>query len=151
MKRPQQAAPLPVLFGVNTKHKGVASELKALVFLHENRYSVSLPYGENCPYDLIAESPAGKIYRVQCRTLRRVKDALILSLRCCSKNYHRPVNFERIDAFMGIYGDRVFIIPTRIVLGKGEFSIRLTEAKNGQKRKINHAILFEGALDTLLP
>lgn len=54
---------------MNTKSKGNLTEVKILAILIELGYNVSIPWGENCSYDLILDK-GGSLYRVQCKTGR---------------------------------------------------------------------------------
>jgi hypothetical protein len=52
---------------MNTKHVGDTSEARILAALLERGYSVSVPFGDNDPYDLVVEAADG-FHRVQVKT-----------------------------------------------------------------------------------
>ncbi|MFB6298912.1 MAG: group I intron-associated PD-(D/E)XK endonuclease [Halobacteriales archaeon] len=52
---------------MNTKHIGDTSEAMVISQLIRRGYSVSIPFGDNDPYDIIVDSNAG-LYRVQVKT-----------------------------------------------------------------------------------
>ena len=132
----------------NSKSKGASAELEVACWLKRNGYSVSFPFGENAPNDLIVESQAGKLYRVQVRCASWKKDTLTLSLRIVSKNYSRTIDRERVDTFV-IWSDEgeAFVIPSYMTLENGaEFRIRRSAPRNGQKKGVRLAETFREAL-----
>lgn len=134
----------------NTKGRGDLAELEVLRFFHRCGYSVSIPFGENNPYDVIAESPSGKLYRIQVRWCSWEGDALNISLRIISKNYVRTIELARIDAFAVFDGEHVYVIPTSCLGAcRATFSLRRAEAKNGQKKRINEVHHFREAVHLL--
>jgi hypothetical protein len=131
----------------NTKVKGDIAEMEALVFLSRGGYRVSIPFGENCPYDLVAESPSGKMYRVQVRWSTWHKDVLTVSLRATSKNYARTLDLSRIDVFLVFDGASAYVIPTDTLKHcKAYFSLRVSVPKNNQVKGVSWASSFKEAL-----
>jgi len=57
----------------NSKHIGNRSVAHIMCVLLDNYISVSIPYGDNDRYDLIAEQNK-KLYRIQCRTARYIRN-----------------------------------------------------------------------------
>jgi hypothetical protein len=131
----------------NTKTKGTQAEIEALCYFHKNGYFVSIPFGENAPYDLIVESPTKKCYRVQVRRSSWVDDVLPVSLRVISKNYTRTIDLSRIDLFAIWDGDTFYVIPVQEVENAVAFIyLRRVPAKNGQKKRVHLAASFKEAL-----
>ena len=125
---------------MNTKDKGDEAELSVLVFLKRHGYSVSIPFGENAPYDLVAESPTGIVYRVQVRWSTWKNDTLGIRLRCVSKNYCRTIDRTRIDVFAVWDGESPYFVPcSETMTSANEISLRRTVPKNGQKSNIRFA------------
>ena len=124
----------------NSKVKGDWAEMEVMVFLTRSGYRVSIPFGENCPYDLVAESPAGNLYRVQVRWSSWKSGLLSVRLRAKSKNYCRSLDLSRIDVFAILDGTHIYLIPT-VDLGhcKAEFTLRADPPKNNQKVGISMA------------
>ena len=136
---------------VNTKEKGDEAELALLIFLKRQGYAVSLPFGENAPYDLIAESPAGNLYRIQVRWTTWKKNVLALSLRMVSKNYHKTLDRSRIDAFGVWDGEKAYLVPVADTMSCGAvFSMRRTPPANGQSKGIRMAAQYAEAV-SLIP
>ncbi len=102
----------------NTKVKGDQAQIETICFLKRNGYSVSIPFGENDPYDLIAESPSGNLYRVQVRWASWKNEVLKVSLRAISKNYVRTLDLSRIDAFVAYDGNDFYIVPKALFDGR---------------------------------
>ena len=135
----------------NTKVKGDHAELEALAFLTRSGYQVSIPFGENCPYDLVAESATGVVYRVQVRWASWKEGVLPVRLRANSKNYCRTLNLDRIDVFLIYDGESFFLIPTdRLRHCKAVFSLKGERPKNGQKIGVSMAEDFKENL-SLIP
>ena len=126
---------------MNTKKKGDIAEFEVLTFLARNGYSVSIPFGENNPYDLIVESPSTKLYRIQTRSCSWKNEVLIVSLRSTlrieGKNTWRPLDTSRIEAFAAWDGSSVYIIPTHSIKATQAISIRRQPAKSGREKGIN--------------
>ena len=124
----------------NTKSKGDEAELQILLKLKRLGYAVSIPFGENQPYDLVVETPKGGLHRVQVRWVGWKKDVLEVPLRIVSKNYHRTLDLKRVDWFAVWDGEDAFFISTSEMKGlKAAFSIRREAPKNGQKKRIRYA------------
>lgn len=135
----------------NTKDKGTMAELEVMCFLKRHGYHLSVPFGENAPYDLIAESPTGILYRVQTRSSIWHRGVINLSLRAVSKNYSRSLDRNRIDVFALWDGSIVHIIPVCDTLAcKSVFSLRRDAPVNGQTRNINPSIKYQEAI-ALMP
>jgi hypothetical protein len=134
----------------NTKVKGNSAELEVLCFFNRKGFVVSLPFGDNAPYDLVLESPSGKIYRVQVRWSSWKGEVLMVNLRRSSqgKTYH--LDLTRIDAFAAWDGERIYVIPVlRLSHCKAGFSMRKSGAKNKQSKGINLASEFAEAVHLL--
>lgn len=134
----------------NTKVKGNNAELEALAFFKRHGFSVSIPFGDNDPYDLIVEAPSRKLYRVQVRWASWQRDSLALNLRSSTSRGSRTLDLSRIDAFVAWDGTALYIVPT-CVLGdcRAAFTLRRGDARNGQKRGIHLAEEFVARIDLL--
>lgn len=131
----------------NTKAKGSVAEVEVMCFLSRAGYHVCLPFGENAPYDLVAESPTGRLYRIQVRLSTWKGDTISLSLRVISKNYCRTIDRTRIDAFALWDGQDVYLIPVADTKDWGNsLLLRRAPAKNGQTKRIRMASSYLGFL-----
>lgn len=127
----------PVLAYLNTKTRGDEAEIQVLLALVSHGYSVAIPFGENQPYDLVAEHPSNrKLFRIQVRCSSWQKDVLTLRLEVVSKNYRRRLDFSRIDWFAIWDGKYPYFIPVVEITTVRCFSIRRTPALNGQLKGV---------------
>lgn len=130
----------------NTKVKGNSAELEAACFFNRNGYVVSLPFGDNAPYDAIVESPSRKIYRVQVRWSSWKGEILMVNLQRSSQGRSYSLDLSRIDVFAIWDGSCMFIVPTSELSGCIKaFTLRRGASKNGQKQGIHLAKDYEGA------
>jgi len=134
----------------NTKVKGDLAEVEVFRYLKTHGYTVSIPFGENAPYDLVVESPAGKMYRLQVRWGSWRNDVLEISLRIVSKNYYRTINLDRIEAFVAWDGEHVYIIPKDQLAGlRAAIRLRRTPPKNNQKKGVRMASEYKNNIKLL--
>jgi hypothetical protein len=134
----------------NTKQKGDEAELAALIFFKQHQFSVSVPFGENTPYDLIVESPTGTLSRIQVRWCSWNKGTLRLSIRTISKNYCRTLDLSRIDAFLAWDGECAYIVPTVDLEGcTSNVTLRREPPKNNQSKGVRLAKDFLEAVHLL--
>jgi hypothetical protein len=86
----------------NPKDTGDETEAKAIHELIACGYSVSIPFGDNDPYDLIVDDR--ELYRVQCKTAWRNKENTIRfnthSQTTANGAYHENTYQDEIDAFL---------------------------------------------------
>jgi hypothetical protein len=125
-----------------SKDKGDITELKCILALKERTINVSIPYGENSSYDLIADFD-GRLVRIQCKTSRKGKSKNSFcfnttTTRVNSSGYKRVDYIGKVDYFMTIFKDIVYMVPTD-ECGASEKTIRLEKSKNGQVKGISFA------------
>ena len=98
----------------NTKRVGDISEIMVLGALIRADYYVSVPFGENQRYDLIAEKD-NVLYRVQVKSGRLRKGAILFA--CYSSHGHRGGGLRRYDGEVDLFGvycpdvDSIYLIP----------------------------------------
>lgn len=119
---------------MNHKAVGNISEANIIAALVSEDYTISLTFGDNKRYDLIAESPneQGKLLRVQCKT-GRLKNGVI-DFQCSSSSKDSKRDYHgQIDMFAVFCPEtiRVYLIPID-KCGKSHMSIRVNRPKNGQ-------------------
>jgi hypothetical protein len=130
----------------NTKSKGNIAEVEAIRFFLKKGYSVSVPFGDNAPYDLIIES-ASKLYRVQVRHSTWKNNVLLLSVRASSGGKSKRLDLNRIDVFAVWDGSELFIVPTSFIGNRSTaFCMRREQPMNGQQDGINMAYEFREAV-----
>jgi PD-(D/E)XK endonuclease len=131
------------------KDIGDRSTLAIMAALQQLGFGVYVPFGENTRCDLILEN-ARKISRVQCKTGRLRKGAVVFSL--CS-NYghhrnpetrHRPYHGE-ID-FFAVYcpeTNGVYVLQIEDLPGRSRAYLRVDPPKNRQNKRVRPAADYE--------
>lgn len=131
----------------NSKVKGNTAELEVFCLLQRAGYTTALPFGENAPYDLIVESPTGKLYRLQVRWASWRNEVLTLNLRRSSNGKNYLLDMNRIDAFAAWDGDELYIFPvTELSSCRNNFSVRRAAPKNNQMTGVHLAVDYKAAL-----
>jgi hypothetical protein len=114
---------------------GNRSEARVLAALLDRFDTVLLPYGGNCRYDLVVDTPEG-FKRIQCKTGRLMHGAI--TFKTCSSTEFRP-NGQRRPCygqadFFGVYCPElgsVYLVPVNDC-GRRSGSLRVDPAKNSQ-------------------
>ena len=125
----------------NTKRIGDLSEIMVLGALIRAGYYVSIPFGEDHRYDLIAEKD-DVLYKVQVKSGRLRKGAILFA--CYSSHSHRGGGMRRYTGEIDMFGvycadvDAVYLIPAEDVTA-WSWSLRVESPKNGQTKKVRWA------------
>ena len=131
----------------NTKLTGDISEVMVLGALIRAGYNVSIPFGENQRYDLIADD-GRRLLRIQVKSGRIRGGVIIYS--CCSSHGHRKTAlwykpyFGQID-FLAVYcadNGKVYLLPED-ELTRTHSRLRLTPPKNNMVKTIRWASKYE--------
>lgn len=128
------------------KQKGDLAELKVAADLIRRGSSISIPFGEDSSYDLIADC-RGKLHRVQVKFTK--SNGRIILIRCRSHSLTKGkvkqtkhYTAEMVD-WIAVYdqtSDRCYYCPSsELGAGRSELSLRLTPALNGQRLGIRNA------------
>jgi hypothetical protein len=116
---------------MNTKERGDLTEAKVVPILMELGYSVSIPFGENNRYDVIADS-GESLYRCQIKTARKDDKLIIFNVSDTrhnrTQNTRRQYTSEDIDVFIAYSPelDQAYWIPVEDT-PKTEMALRLEE------------------------
>jgi hypothetical protein len=129
----------------DTKTTGDASEMRVILALVEAGYAVSLPFGENHRYDLIADDGA-RLLRVQVKT-GKLRGGVI-KYSCSSSHahrggYRRPY-FGEIE-LLAVYCPqtrKVYLLPESQFVAT-QSHMRVHPPKNNIKKGIRWARHFE--------
>jgi PD-(D/E)XK endonuclease len=131
------------------KAKGDRSTLAIMLALQDAGYHVLVPFGENTRYDLVIDD--GKsLKRVQCKTGRLRQGAIRFS--ACSSSAHHPNPKMDVRAYLGdidyfgVYCAEtggVYLVPVADAQIRRLGSLRVTPARNSQKRRVRHAADYE--------
>lgn len=125
----------------NTKHVGDVCEAAVITALIKCGYRVSIPFGENQRYDLIAEKD-NVLYKVQVKSGRLRKGAILFP--CYSIHAHRGGRMRRYAGEIDLFGvycrdvDCTYLIPFDDLAGYSG-SLRIDPPKNGQEKKVRWA------------
>ena len=128
------------------KRKGDLAELKVAADLIGRGCRISIPFGEDCDYDLIADYE-GRLHRVQVKHAR--SDGQIILVRCRSQSLTngriratKRYTAETVD-WIAVYdctSERCFYCPSReLGAGRATLTLRLQPARNGQRLGIRDA------------
>lgn len=137
----------------HTKDKGDLAVAEVVADLIRHGVQVCLPISEHLPFDLIAISPSMReLRRVQVRYVSAKDGAIRTTLRRTHADRHgvhiRRIKLEEIDAFAIFCPDmdEVYYVLTEELLGlRREFSLRLTQGRNGQVSRTRPAAGFANA------
>lgn len=128
------------------KQKGDLAELKVATDLIDRGCRISIPFGEDCDYDLIADFK-GRLHRVQVKYT--CSDGRVISVRCFSQSLTRGkvraiklYTAATVD-WIAVYDsttERCFYCPSReLGDGRRQLSLRLEPARNNQRIGIRSA------------
>jgi hypothetical protein len=124
-----------------TKRKGNLAEIEVIRHAIQLGHRVSLPYGEDAPYDLVVERN-GRLEKVQCKFVQ--SDGRVIVVRCRSTNgwatkKYSPADVDWIATFDSTT-QRCYFVPSSLLgEGKAALHLRLTPARNGQTTRTRHA------------
>jgi hypothetical protein len=138
------------------KHIGDRTTLAVMLALVDAGVEVSVPFGENCRYDLIVDR-TGELTRVQCKTGRLRDGAVRFSTASTYGHLPSPRDLRRhyigqIDAF-AVYcpeTEGVYLIPIGDVLSRSSAYLRVETPRNCQRRRIRFASDYENRSCRLL-
>jgi len=139
---------------MNTKTKGNISEAKALFEFQKFNIPVSLPWGDNERYDMIAEF-GGKLNKIQVKTANEEGNGSITCYCRSSKNHttHKELKTyeNEIDYFV-FYNqirDIIALVPISEVGSNKTIKLRVEPPKNGQVCNIR--FFSDYSFDKILP
>jgi hypothetical protein len=132
----------------NTKSIGDLSEVMVIAALVQHGYLVSIPFGENHRYDVIADDGL-QLLRIQVKTGRLRGGAI--NFRCSSSHQHRRSGptasrpyFGQVE-YLAVFcpqNGKVYLVPeSELVATKGH--LRVAPCLNRQARKIRWAAEYE--------
>ena len=142
----KKVSPEPDRVKRDTKAVGDRSEAIVLAELVKKGYLISIPFGENQRYDLLADDGT-RILRVQVKTGRLRRD--VIEYSCSSSHTHRGgpharPYFGQVD-IIAVYcpqNGKVYLVPEEEFVAS-RAHLRLTPPVNNQRRGIRWASRFE--------
>lgn len=132
------------------KQKGDLAELKVATDLIDRGCRISIPFGEDCDYDLIADFD-GRLHRVQVKHTR--SDGRIILVRCRSHSLTngkiratKRYTAATVD-WIAVYDcttERCYYCPSRELgeRGRSGLTLRLQPPRNGQRIGIRNAEVY---------
>ena len=132
---------------MSRKRIGEIVEAKVLTDLLDCGLSVATPWGDDDPYDLIADID-GKLIRIQVKTARSRTHGEAFSF-CCTRNkyckngiwLHQKYEEGEIDYFATVWEGKTYLVPAE-ECGQ-EKQLRISPTKNGMKKLVNWAKDYE--------
>ena len=129
------------------KKKGDLAELKVAADLVARGCRLSLPYGEDHDYDLVADYE-GRLHRVQVKYTK--SDGQVIKVKCFSHSLTagkirstKRYTVAMVDWIVAydVTTDRCYYVPSRMlgVEGRSQLMLRLTPSRNGQLLRIRRA------------
>ncbi len=128
----------------NTKRIGTLGEAAVIYRFSQLGFRVSIPFGENTPYDLIVESLDARLFRIQVKTGRIRSGVLLFNAVSSHQHRGRPsTRYDgRIDAF-AIYSPsdgHCYLIGVDDVAVRGDKGcLRIEPTLNNMQRGIHWA------------
>jgi len=128
------------------KQLGDTAELAVALDLRRRGYGIAFPFGEDCDYDLVVDR-GGILERVQVKHTRSDGEVVIVRCRSQSLTNGKVRATKRYTAstidWLAVYdatSTRCFYVPAReLADGRAELRLRVTPARNGQRRGIRNA------------
>lgn len=120
---------------INTKRKGNITELEIILAFQRLGYAVSLPYGEDEPYDFIADV-GGRLIKVQAKTSRSNDDGETFKFECRNVRYnarggnHKYYNADDFDYYGTSWNGQCYLVP----ISECHNSKRLRISENRNRR-----------------
>lgn len=130
---------------MSPKQRGNLSELQCITAFYELGYQVSIPYGENCRYDFIADINSTLI-RVQVKSARKF-DENSFGFSCQSIKSkksgvtRRKYTGHEIDYFATFYEGKCYLVPINEC--SNQKKLRNGISKNNQVQNISFADQYE--------
>jgi PD-(D/E)XK endonuclease len=128
------------------KQKGDLAELKVAADLIARGCQLSIPFGEDSSYDLIADF-RGHLHRVQVKFTK--SDGQVVRVRCRSHSItkgkirqtkHYTAAMVDWIAVYDLTSDRCYYCPSKVLgAGRSELILRLVPARNGQQLGVRNA------------
>jgi PD-(D/E)XK endonuclease len=133
---------------MTTDQKGAIAEAAIALEALKLGIDVYRPLNEGSRFDMLFDL-AGQLVRVQCKWASRCGQVIVA--RCYSARRNRDglvrrlYTAEEVDAFAAYCEelDRCFFLPIERFEGKAEIRLRLSTARNIQRRRINWADDFD--------
>ena len=130
----------------STQKVGNRSEACLLAALTRRYDQLLLPFGDGSRYDIVADCPMEGFVRIQCKTGRYRKGAVLFN--ATSRHGHRGLPVRRYDGqadYFAVWCDelrRAYLVPTGHVTAQTA-SLRVDPTRNNQAARILWARDYE--------
>lgn len=120
---------------MNSKNKGIVTEIETILAFVRLGYPVLIPYGDNERYDY-AVDVKGKFVKIQSKTARPLNDgrSFTFDVRAAYRNgqgeQHHKYTSDEVDYFATAYNGQCYLIPVGMYSSAAK--LRLKPAENGQ-------------------
>ncbi|HEY8584781.1 MAG TPA: group I intron-associated PD-(D/E)XK endonuclease [Capillimicrobium sp.] len=149
MRHPRPAALLARYTSAvaDLKRRGDLAELRVAADVLARGHRVAIPFGEDCPYDLVVDR-AGRLERVQVKHTRSDGSVVVVRCRTQSLTNGRVRATTKYTAasidWIAVYDattDRCFYVPAAELgeRGRAELRLRIAPARNGQRSRVRLA------------
>lgn len=132
------------MINLSSKQLGTITEYECAIAIMKEGCRVSIPLGENSPYDLIADI-GNKLYKIQCKHSRPVSGGFEFSCECTRINATsiKVVHYEdsEVDYFATMFNNTCYLVPK--TLCGSVCKLRAEPTKNNQAASINWADRFD--------
>ncbi len=132
---------------MKAKKNGYAIEARVMTTLLEHGLAVSTPWGDDEPYDLIADIN-GKLIRIQVKASRTRSNGESFSFNSTRNRYigvgkYKHVTYKsgETDYFATVWKNKVYLVPAE-ECGQ-EKQLRIAPTRNGQRTYVNWASEYE--------
>ena len=120
---------------LNSKQKGISTELQCLAAFGKLGIQVLIPYGDYARYDLVIDIN-NHFYRIQCKTSSQESPGVNkFACRSTAANHSRAAQRsyteEEIDFFATIIEGQCYLVPIR-ECGSNSKTLRFTPPKNNR-------------------
>jgi len=125
---------------MDPRTRGDAAEAVVLAALAEAGLAVWLPWSRSGPCDLLVESPAGRVVRVQVKC-GRYRDGCVLSNSRSTDHGSGRRSYLGVVDVIAVHVPELrkqFVVPVELVQGF-EVRLRVDPTRNGQVRRVRHA------------
>ena len=124
----------------NTNKKGDIAELAVAKKFLELGFWVSIPFGDDAPYDLIVDNLKGELIRVQVKHIKPRKGTLRFRLLADSGKPYK----ETTDLIAGYNPEngKIYVINPNNFTANRMVTLKLDKPKNNQEQGVNLAENF---------
>jgi hypothetical protein len=133
------------------KKKGDLAELKVAADILARGYRIAFPYGEDCDYDLIADT-GDALHRIQIKHAE--SNGEVIAVKCFSHSLtngrirktkrYTSKSVEWLAVYDRTSDSCFYIEAAELGAGRSIIHLRLSEPRNGQRRRIRFAADYMG-------